>query len=76
MTEREWTECFKEKLIELMRERGMTQKELAKKAYITEETLSRCLNGKHFPSVMTFNNLARALNVTCDELGFFGEGVH
>ena len=59
---------FEEKLRGLMNEQGLTQKQLAKKANITEASMSKYLSGERTPRVDVIVNLSRALEITTDEL--------
>ena len=49
-----------------MLEAGMSQRELAKKAGITEGAVSRYMSGSRTPDASTMVKLADALNVTTD----------
>lgn len=51
------------KLAALLRERGMSQKELAEAACLTPAAVSRCVNGKREPNAQTVAALADVLEV-------------
>ena len=52
-----------------MRERAfLTQAELAEKSGVSEGTINRIEAGKHEPRISTIRKLAKALNVSPDEL--------
>lgn len=51
-----------------MNERHFTQKELAKRAGITEASMSKYLNGERTPRIDVIVNLANALQISTDEL--------
>ena len=51
------------RLKEIMGKRGMTARELATKAKISEATISRYLSGKLSPKIDSIQALAKALNV-------------
>lgn len=51
------------KLAALLRERGMSQKELAEAACLTPASVSRYVNGKREPRVLTVAALADVLGV-------------
>jgi transcriptional regulator with XRE-family HTH domain len=55
-------------LARLRGRRGWTQRELARRADITIETVSRIENGRRPPSTMTLHKLATALEMDFDEL--------
>lgn len=42
---------------------GLTQKELARRANISPETLSRIEHGKHLPQAITFEKILQAMGV-------------
>ena len=53
---------------DLLREKGITQKDLADKLSITEVGLSKSLSEKGNPTITTLENIANALNVGFVEL--------
>ncbi len=57
-----------ERIAELMNKEGLTQKELAIMAGVTESTLSRYLNDERQPKAEILANIATALNTTSDYL--------
>ncbi len=57
-----------ERIAELMNKKGLTQKELATMAGVTESTLSRYLNNERKPKAEILANIATALNTTSDYL--------
>ncbi len=59
---------FGEKVLELLAERRMTQKELAELINTTEVTLSRYITGDREPKAETLANIATALQTTSDYL--------
>lgn len=63
---------FEERLRMIMIEQGLSQKELALKANITEASMSKYLSGNRTPRVDVIINLSKALGITTDEL-LFGE---
>lgn len=56
------------KLINLLKEKNMTQKDLAELSGTNESTLSRALTGEVNPSIRTIRNITKALNITTDWL--------
>ena len=52
----------------IMRDKKLSQKDLAIKANITEASMSKYLSGERTPRVDVIVNLARALEITTDEL--------
>lgn len=59
---------FKDRITELLRTRGIMQKELAELIGVTESTLSRYLSGERKPDLKTLSNMATALHTTTDYL--------
>lgn len=56
------------KVVKLLKERNMTQSELAKKAGIPQPSLSRILSGKHTTQIETIEKIAAALNTSVGDL--------
>ena len=52
----------------LLETREMTRKELCKKTGLTEAAISRYITGKREPKSITLSEIAKALDVTVDEL--------
>jgi len=63
---------FQEKLTNLMKDKNISQKELAKRIGIDETAMSRYVNGSRTPRIDILANLARELDVTIEYL--VGEG--
>lgn len=59
---------FGERLVTLMIENGLTQKELAKKANVTESAMSYYAKGQRTPSGDVLLRLAKSLNTSTDFL--------
>jgi putative transcriptional regulator len=55
---------------ELREKKFMTQRELAEKAGVTVETISRLENGKYKPRFSTIKKLAKALGVEPNMIEF------
>ena len=56
------------RISELLRYRGMTQKQLAEKAKITEAAVCRYVKGERVPRAITVAAIAKALEVSPSEL--------
>ncbi len=56
------------RISELLSERKMTQKELAKKAQMTESSVSHYIKGDRVPRGVNLIKIARALETTTDDL--------
>ena len=54
---------WKEKVIELMTTKNITQKDLSRLSGITETSISRYLNGSQRPRIDVLLNFAKALEV-------------
>lgn len=61
-------EEFAARLEQIMKMRGYSRKMLAKEAGLTEAAISRYLAGQREPKAIAVVNIARALNVTADDL--------
>lgn len=59
---------FGARLERIMRIKGYTQKELAMESGLTEAAISRYIAGQREPKAIAVVNIARALNVTSDDL--------
>lgn len=59
---------FKEKIAELMKKEGISQRELAKEIQINESAMSRYLSGERTPRIDIITKLARYFNVSLEEL--------
>ena len=75
MVEIEWMDAFAKNLRELMRERGMTQNELASASGMTQGMISSYLSKQKMPKIKSLVNLAYALNCSLDELADFGDTI-
>ncbi len=53
---------------ERRREKGLTQKDLAQKLYVTDKAVSRWERGKGFPDIVVIKPLAEALDVSISDL--------
>lgn len=56
-------EQIKARLVETLKQSGVTQTELAKKLNITQSTIAHYIKGDILPSLDTFANLCRVLDV-------------
>ena len=59
---------FQKKLKEIMKSKQLTQMELAKLAYISQNTVSNWLNDSSSPTLKNLEALADSLNMTVGEL--------
>ena len=56
------------RLKEILKEKGVTGKELAQRLEMTETSISRMLNGLQYPKIETLLNIANALDVDIRDL--------
>lgn len=68
MTELEWMDIFGDNLRDILKEYGITQKQLAEESGICESTISNYINKRMIPSMKSIVNIANALDITTDEL--------
>lgn len=68
ISEVEFICIFADNLSDIMDEVGISQRQLAKKAHITEAVLSRYLNKQRMPNMRTFMNLCYALQCEYSDL--------
>lgn len=73
MTEREWLDIFGDNLVSLMRDRDVTQVELAIESGVSQASISAYINGRKMPGVRSLINLADALRVDMSEFMEFGD---
>lgn len=59
---------FNERLAELIKQQGLTQKELAKQAGITEAAVSHYIKGDRVPRASVLLKIANVLKTTPDDL--------
>ena len=57
-----------ERIIELIKQNGMTQKELAERACVSQAAMSHYIKGDRIPNSETLSNIATALRTTSDYL--------
>ena len=62
------TEIFVKNLVRIMRRENMSQRELARKANLSEATVSRYVKGTRFPNSKAMIELSKALNCRIENL--------
>lgn len=75
MTLRDWTENFGDVLTELMKERDMTQQELAKESGLSIGSINSYIHKQSPPGIKAIINLSYALDVDIAELIDFGDTI-
>lgn len=68
ISEVEFIDVFADNLRDIMNEVGISQRQLAKEAHITEATLSRYLTKQRMPTMRTFMNLCYVLDCEYSDL--------
>lgn len=68
MQKDEYAKAFGEYLKSLLEEKGMTQKELARRTGLTEASVSRYINGERTPKILQAYRIACAIGVDMNTL--------
>ena len=75
MTQTEWKEIFANNLIDLLNERGMSQRQLAIDSGVSNAMISEYINRMRMPGIAAVINIAYALDVDISELVDFDERI-
>lgn len=75
MTRGEWKNRFGDNLAAILREKEVTQNQLAKDSGVSKGMISDYINKFAAPNIFAIINMAYALDVSIDELADFGERV-
>lgn len=75
MTIAEWSDNFSENLLTLMKDRRMSQHELARESGISVGSISSYINKNSLPGIKAIINLAYALDVDINELIDYGDVI-
>lgn len=75
MTQTEWKRIFANNLVDILDEKGMSQRQLAIDSNISPATISEYINGIRMPSLASAVNIAYALDMEVSELVDFGERI-
>lgn len=75
MTITEWSENFSDKLCDLLKDRRMTQYELAQDSGVSAGSISSYINGSSLPGIKAILNIAFVLDVDVNELIDFGDTI-
>lgn len=76
MTQTEWRKIFGNNLVDILREKNMSQAQLARDAGLSVSRISEYINEKATPTIFAVINIAYALDVTVDELVDFDDNVY
>ena len=72
MTEFEWLDIFSDNLADMLSSSGMSQRELAEEAGLSEATISSSINKRKIPSLRAIINISYVLDCDIGELIDFG----
>lgn len=75
MTETEWLDIFSNNLLELMRERGYSQGDLADDTGLSKMAISYYINKQRIPGIRAIINIAYILDCDVSELIDFGDRI-
>lgn len=75
MTLIEWSDCFSENLLELLKDRRMSQYELAQESGVSSGSISAYINKQSLPGIKAIINIACVLDVDVGELIDFGDTI-
>ena len=75
MTQTEWKEIFGDNLVTILREKNMSQAQLAKKAGLSTSRVSDYINGNSTPTIFAIINMAYALEMDIGEFVDFEEYI-
>lgn len=76
MTQTEWKEIFANNLVDLLNERGMSQRQLSIDSGVSTAMISEYINGIRMPGLAAAINMAYALDVDVGELVDFDERIN
>lgn len=75
MRQAEWKRIFSANLIDILKEKGMTQRQLARDSGVSIGMISDYINGQRVPGIIPVINMAYALDMDVGELVDFDERV-
>lgn len=75
MTLPEWSQCFSENLLDLLRDRNMSQYELAQESGVSIGSINSYIHKKALPGIKAILNIAFTLDVDVNELIDFGDTI-
>lgn len=74
MQKDEYAKAFGEYLKSLLKEKGMTQAELARRTGVTEASVSRYISGQRSPRITQAYRMAWAIGIDMNTLIYLGKG--
>lgn len=75
MTQADWKNIFGDNLACVLREKGMSQAQLARDSGVSTAMISEYINKQSIPGLMAVINIAYALDMCIDELVDFNERI-
>lgn len=72
ITESQWIELFREEVKYQMKQKNMSQRELADRSRLAESTVCDVIYGRRIPNTRTVVNVAYALEMDVGQLIDFG----
>lgn len=75
MTQSEWKRVFARNLVDILNERGMSQRQLAIDSGISPAMISEYINGIRMPGLAAAINIAYALDMDVSDLVDFDERI-
>lgn len=75
MTQEDWKITFAENLVDILKEKGMSQRQLAVDSGVSQAMISDYVNGIRMPGIAAVINIAYALDMDVGELVDFDERI-
>ena len=73
ISETQWIESFTEEVKFYMKQKKMSQRDLADKARLAESTICDVMYGRRIPRFRTVSNIAYGLGVSIEDIADFGQ---
>lgn len=75
MTQAEWKRIFANNLIDILNEKGMSQRQLAMDSGVSSAMISEYINGIRMPGLAAAINIAYALDMDVGDLVDFDDSI-
>ena len=75
MTQTEWRRIFSNNLVDILREKGMSQAQLARDSGLSVSRISDYINMNATPTIFAIINMAYALDLDVNELIDFDDRI-
>ena len=76
MTQEQWKRTFANNLLDILEEKGMSQRQLAIDSGVSTSMISDYINGLRMPGLASAINMAYALDMEVGELVDFGDRIY